>query len=172
MPAPVDAVVVGEPGAALLDELRAFGVRNVYALSGEAFGAYGGAAWAAGVDSVVSQSGSQVVLASGSPRGNEVMAHVAARRDVAMAANVIAVDSAADDLTVTRQVVGGAALEDMRLTDRPAVLTVAGHAVEPSPAAGAGTRHAARHRAGGPGERPGRARGRRSRTRSRTCRGR
>ena len=42
---------------------------------------------------------------------------------------------------VTRQVVGGAALEEMRLGQRPAVFTVAGHAVEPVPAehAGAGS---------------------------------
>ena len=35
---------------------------------------------------------------------------------------------------VTRQVVGGAALEEMRLSDRPAVFSVAGHAVEAAPA--------------------------------------
>jgi electron transfer flavoprotein alpha subunit len=35
---------------------------------------------------------------------------------------------------VTRQVVGGAALEEMRLSQRPAVFTVAGHAVDPEPA--------------------------------------
>jgi electron transfer flavoprotein alpha subunit len=51
-----------------------------------------------------------------------------------MAANVVSVDRSAEQLTVTRQVVGGAALEDMRLTDRPGILTVAGHAVESAPA--------------------------------------
>jgi electron transfer flavoprotein alpha subunit len=54
-----------------------------------------------------------------------------------MAANVIAAE-VTDQLTVTRQVVGGAALEDMRLTDRPALLTVAGHAIEASTAASPG----------------------------------
>ena len=54
--------------------------------------------------------------AAGTPRGNEMLAHVAARLDVAMAANVVAVD-ARRPLTVTRQVVGGAALEEMRLAD-------------------------------------------------------
>jgi electron transfer flavoprotein alpha subunit len=134
----IDAVVVGEPSAALVQELAGYGVRDVYALTGEPFASYGGAAWAAGVDAVLSQAGSAVVLASGSPRGNEVMAHLAARRQVAMAANVVSVESSsdsADQLTVTRQVVGGAALEDMRLSDRPAILTVAGHAVDATPAA-------------------------------------
>jgi electron transfer flavoprotein alpha subunit len=130
----VDAVVVGEPSPALLADLATYGVRNVHALTGPAFGSFAGAAWASGLDGVLTATGSDVVLAAGSPRGNEVMAHVAARRRVAMAANVVSVDGS-DQLTVTRQVVGGAALEDMLLTERPAVLTVAGHAVDAAPAA-------------------------------------
>jgi electron transfer flavoprotein alpha subunit len=130
----VDAVVVGEPAEALQAELARYGVGTVYALTGEAFGSYSGAAWASGVDSVLAATGAAVVLAAGSPRGNEVLAHLAARHHVAMAANVVFADGS-DPLIVTRQVVGGLALEDMRLSDRPAILSVAGHAVEASPAA-------------------------------------
>jgi electron transfer flavoprotein alpha subunit len=129
----IDVVVVGQPTPSLLQDLASYGVRNVHALTGEAFDSYAGAAWAAGLDAVLSAAGSVVVLAAGSPRGNEVLAHLAARRRVAMAANVVSVDSS-EQLTVTRQVVGGAALEEMRLTDRPAIFTVAGHALESSPA--------------------------------------
>jgi electron transfer flavoprotein alpha subunit len=74
------------------------------------------------------------VLAPGTPRGMEVLAHLAARLDVAMAANVVAI-GATEPLVVTRQVQGGAVLEEMRLPEQPAVLTVAGHAVEASLAA-------------------------------------
>jgi electron transfer flavoprotein alpha subunit len=133
----VDAVVVGEPSATALQALAGFGVRTVHALTGAAFGSYAGAAWAAGVADVLSGVDADVVLSAGTPRGNEVMAHLAARRGVAMAANVVSAD-ASDGLTVTRQVVGGAALEDMRLTDRPAILTVAGHALEAAAAASPG----------------------------------
>ena len=128
---PVDAVVVGEPSAGLVATLASYGVRTVHALTGEAFASYAGAAWAAGVQSV--RGSSVVVMAAGSPRGNEVMAHVAAREGVAMAANVLSFGGLAP-FVVTRQVVGGAALEEMRLDDRPAVFTVAGHAVEAQPA--------------------------------------
>ena len=75
-----------------------------------------------------------VVLASGTPRGNEILAHVAARLDVAMAANVVQAEGG-EPFLVTRQVVGGAALEQMPLADRVAVLSVAGHACDPQPAA-------------------------------------
>jgi electron transfer flavoprotein alpha subunit len=134
---PVDAVVVGDvPGGtvALVEQLGAYGVREVHHATGDAFASFAGAAWASAVQSVCKRAGSIVVTAAGTPRGNEVLAHLAARTGVAMAANVISFASLAP-FVVTRQVVGGAALEEMRLDDRPAVLTVAGHAVEPVPAA-------------------------------------
>ncbi len=130
---PVDAVVVGELPANLQEQLAAYGVRTVHHAAGEAFDAYSGAAWAAAVQAARAAAGSVVVTAAGTPRGNEVLAHVAARTGVAMAANVLSFSGLAP-FVVTRQVVGGAALEEMRLDERPAVFTVAGHAVEPVPA--------------------------------------
>jgi electron transfer flavoprotein alpha subunit len=50
-----------------------------------------------------------------------------------MAANVVAV-AATDPLVVSRQVLGGAAMEELALEDDTAVLTIAGHACDPAPA--------------------------------------
>jgi len=50
-----------------------------------------------------------------------------------MAANVLSFSGLAP-FVVTRQVVGGSAMEEMNLHQRPAVFTVAGHAVEAKPA--------------------------------------
>jgi len=134
---PVDAVVVASNGQSVGDDLRkelaAYGVRNVYDVGGEGVAAYSGAGWASAVLTVREQSKAVVVMAAGTDRGNELMAHVAARAGVAMAANVLAFDGLSP-FKVTRQVVGGAALEEMVLDQRPAVFTVAGHAVEPKPA--------------------------------------
>jgi electron transfer flavoprotein alpha subunit len=64
----------------------------------------------------------------------EVAAHLAARLDVPMAANVVGVaEGGGDSLRVVRQVLGGGVLEEMELPARPAVLTVAGHAVAAEP---------------------------------------
>ncbi len=131
---PVDAVVVGSVPPHLTARLAAYGVRDVHRVSGDAYASYAGAAWAAGVETVLAATGSVVVTAAGTPRGNEVLAHVAARAGVAMAANVLSFQGLAP-FVVTRQVVSGQALEQMRLADRPAVFTVAGHAVQAEPAA-------------------------------------
>lgn len=130
---PIDAVVVGEPAAGLVDTLAAHGARRVHALTGPAYDAYAGAAWAAGVQHVREKAGAVVVMAAGTSRGNEVLAHVAARSGVPMAANVLSFGGLSP-FTVTRQVVGGAALEEMQLGQRPAVFSVAGHAVQAAPA--------------------------------------
>jgi|RhiMethySRZTD1v2_1073278.scaffolds.fasta_scaffold72695_1 electron transfer flavoprotein alpha subunit len=135
---PVHAVVVGPAEesvwSALLDQLGAYGVASVRHAEDESLSAYAAAAWAAALVDAVPAVSAQMVVASGTPRGNEILAHVAARLDVAMAANAVAVD-AADPLVVSRQVVGGAALEEMRLDDSVGVVSVAGHACEPVAAA-------------------------------------
>jgi electron transfer flavoprotein alpha subunit len=133
----IRAVAVGDVGDrdALATLLGAHGVSELVHATGDAFDAYGGASWAAAVQSVRAETGSVVVTAAGTPRGNEVVAHLAARLDVPMAANVVAF-SGLSPFTVTRQVVGGSALEEMTLGVRPALFTVAGHSWVAQPVGG------------------------------------
>ena len=139
---PNDVVAVGELPEGALPQLAAYGVRDVHRVTGDAFAAYGGAAWATAVQAAHAATSAVVVLAAGTNRGCEVLAHVAARAGVAMAANVVAFQGLAP-FVVERQVVGGQVLEEMVLDERPAVFTVAGHAVEAAPAdaPGAATPH-------------------------------
>jgi len=137
----IGAVLIGDVSDrdALAAELGRHGASEVRHATGDAFAAYGGASWAAAVQAAAADTGATVVSAAGSPRGNEVLAHLAARLDVSMAANVTAF-SELSPFTVTRQVLGGTALEEMRLSTQPALFTVAGHswvadAVDGSPAA-------------------------------------
>jgi electron transfer flavoprotein alpha subunit len=135
----VHAVVLDAAASDVADELGKYGVSVVY--GGDASGNYAAAVWAATVVSVIAESpdGVTAVSAAGTPRGNEVMAHVACLLGIArsayitMAANVVAVESI-EPLVVSRQVLGGMAMEEMELGDEVAVFTVAGHAVEASPA--------------------------------------
>lgn len=128
----VEALVVGA-AAAVVDRLGEFGVEAIHDVGGANFEAYAPGAWASATIAAVEASGADVVVAPGSPRGNELMAHVAARQGVLMAANVVEIDSTSP-LQVSRQVFGGTALEVMGLSKGLAVLTVAGHACAPSAA--------------------------------------
>jgi electron transfer flavoprotein alpha subunit len=138
--APVHAVVVAGFGPDLLAELAAQGVAAVHHGDDPRLARYSGAAWAAAVGDVIGELAPSAVVAAASPRGNEILAHLAARRGLAMAANCMTATAEGGDgggLLVRRQVMGGAALEELRLATAdgaPALLTMAGHAVDPRPA--------------------------------------
>jgi len=84
-------------------------------------GAYAPAAWAEAI--AAAAEGADAIVAAGSDRGNELLAHVAARLDQPFAANVTAIDG---DL-VTRVRWGGSLLEEARLHGTPRILSVAPH---------------------------------------------
>ena len=111
---------------------------------------YGPDAWAEAVAQLAADVDATVVLATGTDRGNEVLAQVAARADAPFVANLRTIDSDGDadgPWAVTRVQWGGSLLEDVVLEPRPAgagarLLTIAHHAVaaEPRRRRGAGHR--------------------------------
>ena len=84
-------------------------------------GAYAPATWAAAI--AAAADGADAIVAAGSDRGNELLAHVAAQLDEPFAANVTAIDGD----TVTRVRWGGSLLEKARLHGSPKILSVAPH---------------------------------------------
>jgi len=92
----------------------------------EAAGPYAPAVWAAAVCELTRTLAPDVVVAAGSDRGNEVLAHTGARLDLAVATNVTAMHGD----VVTRVRWGGSLLEEARLLGAPKLITVAPHAVE------------------------------------------
>jgi electron transfer flavoprotein alpha subunit len=97
-------------------------------------GPYAPSAWAV---SLVEAAGTDHIVAPGSDRGNEVLAHVAAQLDLPMAANVTEVRG--DE--VTRQRWGGTLLEEARLHAERQLLSAAPFAFAPSDAPDAETLH-------------------------------
>ena len=75
----------------------------------------------------------EIVVAPGTDRGHEVLAHVAARIGAPLAANVIDASVDSEALQLTRQRWGGSLLEEARLTGTPKLLTVAPHAIDAEP---------------------------------------
>jgi electron transfer flavoprotein alpha subunit len=82
-------------------------------------GPYQPSAWAAALAAQTADA----IVAAGSDRGNELLAHVAARLDQPFAANVTGIDGD----TVTRIRWGGSLLEEARLNGAPKILSVAPH---------------------------------------------
>lgn len=124
------AIVVGAASSGVVADCSAQGVSTVHEASNPELSSYAAAAWAVAVEAVGRATRSTTVIAAGTNRGCEILAHVGARRGLAVAANAVAVVQA-EPLVVERQVVQGNALETMQLTDRIRLLTMAGHAVAP-----------------------------------------
>jgi electron transfer flavoprotein alpha subunit len=131
---PVHTLVVGG-GEELASVLGEHGVSTVHVAEHEAFGAYAPVAVARAVVDVMERAGPSAVVAAGTDRGNEVMAHVAAFIDLPFAANCVSATSG-DPALVTRVRWGGSLLEEARLDGEIKLFTVQPHAVtaEPAPA--------------------------------------
>ena len=125
---PLHAFAAGEPA-----ELG--GVDTMHVAEGDAFASYAPAAIAAALTSLVERLSPSAVVAAGTERGNEVLAHLAARLDLPFAANCVAAEPG-DPLTVTRVRWGGSLLERARLHSDLELLTVQPHAVAPDPESG------------------------------------
>ncbi len=131
----VEAVILGSAGAGLAEELGAHGVSKVHVADHELLADYGPDAWAETTRQLADAIGAEVVLAIGSDRGNEVMAHIAARLDAPMVANVISV-TPGEDWGVVRVRWGGSLHEEALVVAPLKLLTVAPHALAASEVGG------------------------------------
>lgn len=129
----VHALTIGEAADGLVDQIGAYGATTVHQVHDDLLGDYAPEAWGDVVAQAVRALNPPIVLATGTDRGNEVMAHAAARLDLPMVANVI--EFAGEELVRVRW--GGSLLERCRLDASIRLMTIAHHAfaAEESPVA-------------------------------------
>jgi electron transfer flavoprotein alpha subunit len=131
---PLEALLIGPGGPDAAKELGAHGVTTAHAAEDDRLAAYAPAAWARCVTDAIEKVEPAAVVAAGSNRGNEVLAHVAARKDLPFAANCT---KASEDGTLTRVRWGGSLLEEATLKGSPLLLSCAPHAVQATTTNGA-----------------------------------
>jgi electron transfer flavoprotein alpha subunit len=110
------------------------GVSVVHHLIHDGLTDYAPEAWAASLAQLVETLDPSAVVAIGSDRGNEVMAHLGAITGFPMVANCREVSPAEDVWSITRTRWGGSLLEETTLEAPMKLLTVTEHAVEATPA--------------------------------------
>jgi len=120
-------------GFAAGEALEVGGVETLHVAEGEAFASYAPAAIAAALAELAERLSPSAVIAAGTQRGNEVLAHLSARLDLPFAANCVAA-TPGDLFAVTRVRWGGSLLEDARLDGGLKLLTVQPHSVAPEEA--------------------------------------
>jgi electron transfer flavoprotein alpha subunit len=120
---PVNALLVGSEV-----DLSQHGVSASHVAENEALGAFAPDAWAATLHELADRLQASAVFAAGTERGNDVMARLAARSGLPLAANCIAV-APGPPVTLTRLRWGGSLLEEARLHSSRPLITVAPHAI-------------------------------------------
>jgi electron transfer flavoprotein alpha subunit len=125
---PLHALLVGPGGREAAAQLGGQGLATAHVAEDEPLAAYAPAAWAQSVIDLVERLEPSGVVAAGTNRGNEVMGHVAARRDLPFAANCTEV-AGGPPVAVTRVRWGGSLFEEARIHGSPTLLSVAPHMV-------------------------------------------
>lgn len=134
----VEAVLIGEAARPLADGLAAYGASTIHVALHAGLADYAPQAWAESLAQLVAATSPQVVMAPGTERGHEVMAHLAASDGLPLAANCTAVHPG-EPFRVTRQRWGGTLLEEAELVGPVKLLTVAPHVTQAEAAAEAAT---------------------------------
>jgi electron transfer flavoprotein alpha subunit len=132
----VAAVVFGGPAGLPVADLSAYGVADAYAVESDELAGYAPQAWARALGGLAAELSATAVVAAGTDRGHEVMAHLGAITGLPMAANCASAEANADGtLRLVRHRWAGSLLEDAVLDASPALLTVAVDAVPAAAAA-------------------------------------
>jgi electron transfer flavoprotein alpha subunit len=119
------------PAAALAE----YGVTDVYAIEPGALEGYAPQAWGRVLAGLAAETGATAVLAAGTDRGNEVLAHLGAITGLPMAANcTLVTPDGGRTHRLVRHRWAGLLLEDAVMEAPVALFTVATDAVAPVPA--------------------------------------
>jgi electron transfer flavoprotein alpha subunit len=133
-----EAVLLGSESHAAVGRLKGTGLTKARLADDLQFDAYAPVAWAAAIGSLLMSTSPAAVVVAGSDRGNEVLAHLAARAGLPMAANVIEASPGAS-WRLVRQRWAGSLLEDAALDAPVRLISVAPHAVPAAEMTSAGS---------------------------------
>ncbi len=133
--ASVRSVVFADSASVAVSVLADYGVTDVYVIEPGALEGYAPQAWARVLAGLATETGATAVLAAGTDRGNEVLAHLGAITDLPMAANcTLVTPDGGRTHRLVRHRWAGLLLEDAVMEASVALFTVATDAVAPVPA--------------------------------------
>jgi electron transfer flavoprotein alpha subunit len=124
--AALSAVLLGPVAAITTGMLGDFGVTDAYNVLNQQLQAFAPVAWARSLLEISENCHASSVVAPGSDRGNEVLAHLAALSGLPMVANCFRAQRVNNDtVRLSRQRWAGSLIENSQLDATPALLSVA-----------------------------------------------
>jgi electron transfer flavoprotein alpha subunit len=114
-------------GEDLAADLGEYGVDTAYVCTGELAETYAPEARADAVGALIEDLGPAAVLGGGTETVHEVLAHLAAKQDLPMAANTLEIDADGEPWELTRQRWGGSLLEHATIEGETKLFTAPDH---------------------------------------------
>ena len=137
--ASVGAVLFGPGDEVPREALAGYGVTDAHVVEPDHLSGYAPQAWARVLAGLAGDTGASAVLAAGTDRGNEVLAHLGAILDLPMAANCLAAEPGdGGTMQIVRQRWAGLLLEDASLAGSPALMTLATETIQAAAVAESG----------------------------------
>ena len=124
----VEALLIGGDAVGLADECAAHGAMTVRLVADATLSDYGPDAYGSVVAAAAAALSPVAIVATGTDRGNEVLAYAAAALDLPFVANCLEVN-VADEWEVARVQWGGSLNEEARLSSSMPIVSVAPHAI-------------------------------------------
>jgi electron transfer flavoprotein alpha subunit len=119
------ALVFGEPDPEVVPRLAAHGVTDLFVVDDDRVVEFAALAWAQALRQSADDLQAVAVVAPGSDRGHDALAHTAALTDLPMAAGCLRATVGSDGVELTRIRWAGSLLEEARLSAPCALLAVA-----------------------------------------------
>ncbi|NQV97776.1 MAG: electron transfer flavoprotein subunit alpha/FixB family protein [Acidimicrobiaceae bacterium] len=129
-----EALTIGADADALSETISKYGAATVHQVHHPMLLDFGPEAWGESIAQVVRKTLPQIVIGSGTERGNEIIAQAAARLDLPAAMNCTEFSSIFDGtgpLRVVRARWGGSLIEESQIEASIKLVTLANHIVEP-----------------------------------------
>ena len=126
----LQAVLIGKGSEQAAESVIAFGVETVNVASHECLTDYGPEVWGETLTQIANETSAKIIVSCGTDRGNEVLAHVAARLEMPFLANCRKIQIENDSSTATRIQWGGSLLEDVTSNAEVQIFSVEHHSTE------------------------------------------
>ena len=130
---PIQAVLIGQGAEKAAESIIYFGVETVNIATHEFLTDYGPEIWAESLTHIVASTSAKIIVSCGTDRGNEVLAHVAARLKMPFLANCRNIQIENGSSTATRIQWGGSLLEDVTSSAEVQIFSVEHHWTDPNP---------------------------------------
>jgi electron transfer flavoprotein alpha subunit len=134
----VHAALIGKSIQGLCTEIAGYGATKVFLAESPDLELYSGDAYSKALAQAAKDSGAQIVLASHTAMGKDLLPRVASILEAGMVSDATQVELQGEDLVATKPVFAGKAYKTIKVTGQPFCLTLRPNTLPPQKSEGAG----------------------------------